>query len=441
MKPYGIALIGCGTVGTGVARLLVEQGPRLAARAGRPLQLRRVVVRDPAKARDAVVPRDLVTADLQAVLTDPQVDVAVEVVGGVGWARQAVLDLLAAGKDVVTANKALLATHGAAVFDAARRHERAIAFEASVAGGIPIIAALKESLSANQILSVQGILNGTCNFILTGMGERGASYAEMLAEAQRLGYAEADPTFDVDGIDAAHKLAILVRLAFGVTVPLAAVAHRGIRNLQQMDLRYANELGYKIKLVAEAWQQEGQLALHVSPLLVKHMAPLAQVRNTYNAIHIVGDVVGDTLYYGKGAGQMPTASAVVADVIDMAVGRAQQTFRTLRLWEGDRSDLQLRPVETVRSRYYVRLLVQDRPGTLADVTRVLANHHISISSVVQHESSDEHEGDVVPLIIMTHTAATGVFSAAMAEMERLPSVAAPSAYYPVADYVVPRSGL
>jgi homoserine dehydrogenase len=385
------------------------------------------------------VPRDLITADLRTVLTDPQVDVAVEVVGGVDWAKRAVLDLLAAGKDVVTANKALLAVHGAEVFDAARRHERAVAFEASVAGGIPIIAALKESLSANQILSVQGILNGTSNFILTGMSERGVSYAEMLAEAQRLGYAEADPTFDVDGIDAAHKLAILVRLAFGVTVPLSAVAHRGIRNIQQMDLRYANELGYKVKLVAEAWQQENQLALHVSPLLVRHMAPLAQVRNTYNAIHIVGDVVGDTLYYGRGAGQMPTASAVVADVIDMAVGRAQQTFRALRLWEDDRGDLTLRPVATVRSRYYVRLVVKDRPGVLADVARGLANHQISISSVVQHESSDEHEGDVVPLIIMTHTAATGVFAAAMDELERLPTVTAPSAFYPVADYDLPRS--
>jgi len=433
MEPLGIALIGCGTVGAGVARLLLEQAARLAARAGRPLALRRVVVRDAAKPRGIALPPELVTTDLRAIFQDPSIHVAVEVVGGVDWARRAVLDLLAAGKDVVTANKALLAQHGAEVFDAARRHGRAVAFEASVAGGIPIIAALCQGLSANQILSLQGILNGTSNFILTGMSEQGLIYADALAEAQRRGYAEADPTFDVDGTDAAHKLAILAQIAFGMAVPVAAIARRGIANIQQADIHYAGELGYTIKLLAEAWLHERQLALHVSPVLLRHMAPLAQVRDAYNAIHVVGDAVGDTLYYGRGAGQMPTASAVVADLIDMAVGRAQRTFQTLRLWSGKDNDLTLRPPAAVRSRFYLRLFVQDQPGVLAEIARVLSEHHISISSLIQHEAPDDHEGDTVPLVIMTHTASTGSFTDAAAAMDRLASVTAPSVYYPVAD--------
>jgi homoserine dehydrogenase len=433
MKPLGIALIGCGTVGTGVAKLLLEHPDRLAARAGRPLALRRVVVRNPERRREVALPPQLLGTDLRAVLTDPTVDVAVEVVGGVDWARRAVLDLLAAGKDVVTANKALLAQHGAEVFDAARRHGRCVAFEASVAGGIPIIAALAQSLTANQIVSLQGILNGTSNFILTAMSEHGHSYAEALAEAQRRGYAEADPTLDVDGTDAAHKLAILAQIAFGATVPVSAISRHGIAGLHQADLRYASELGYTIKLLAEAWLHERQLALHVSPVLLRHMAPLAQVRDAYNAIHVVGDAVGDTLYYGRGAGQMPTASAVVADLIDLAVGRTPRTFQTLRLWSDNGQGPTLRSATTVRSRFYLRLFVQDQPGVLAEIAHVLARHHISISSLIQHEAPDDHEGDTVPLVIMTHTAPTGSFTEAVAAMDRLAVVTAPSVYYPVAD--------
>jgi homoserine dehydrogenase len=251
-EPLGIALIGCGTVGSGVARLLLEQPERLAARAARPLVLRRVVVRDANKQRPVRLPRELLTTDLHAVLRDPEIQIAVEVVGGVDWARQAVLALLEAGKEVVTANKALLALHGAEVFDAARKHGQAVAFEACVAGGVPIIAALAQSLAANQILSLQGILNGTCNFILTKMSENGVGYAEALAEAQRRGFAEADPTLDVDGTDATHKLAILAQIAYGVNVPVAAISRRGIANIDTIDIRFANELGYTIKLLAES---------------------------------------------------------------------------------------------------------------------------------------------------------------------------------------------
>jgi homoserine dehydrogenase len=432
-EPLGIALIGCGTVGGGVAHLLLEQSERLTDRAGRPLVLRRVVVRDPAKSRPVNLPRELVTTELQHVLRDPSVHVGVELVGGVDWARQAVLALLAAGKDVVTANKALLAQHGAEVFDAARQHGRAVVFEASVAGGVPIIAALAECLAANQIQSLQGILNGTCNFILTCMTENGQSYADALAEAQRRGYAEADPTLDVNGTDAAHKLAILVQIAFGLAVPVASIDRRGIADIDTLDIRFARELGYTVKLLAETWLNNQRLALHVSPVLLRRHAPLAMVRGAYNAIHVVGDVVGDALFAGQGAGQMPTASAVVADIIDLAVGRAQRTFTTLKLWSGQRNHIQLQSSTAVRSRFYLRLFVEDKPGVLADVTRVLAQHHISIASVIQHEAPEDEEGGHVHLVIMTHTALTGDFRAAVAELDRLPRIVSPSVYYPVGD--------
>ncbi len=437
--PLRVALLGCGTVGSGVARLLLEQGERLAARAGRPLRLRRVVVRDPEKPRDIALPAELLTTDVRAVLADPEVDVVAELVGGVDWARQAVLEALAAGKHVVTANKALLARHGAEVFDAARRHGRAVAFEASVAGGIPIIAALSESLAANQIQSLQGILNGTCNFILTEMSERGRSYDDAVTQAQRLGYAEADPTLDVDGTDAAHKLAILVQIAWGVTVPVGAMDRRGIADVQQIDIRFGHELGYTIKLLAEAWLSVGperQLAIHVEPTLLRHQLALAQVRGAHNAIRVVGDYVGDTFFSGPGAGQMPTASSVVADLIDVAVGRAQRTFQALRLWSDQSAHpngIVLRQSSTIRSRFYLRLLVADRIGVMAEVTRLLAEHRISIASIIQHEALDEQEGDTVPLVIMTHTVLSGDFRAAVAGLDALECVTGPSVYYPVAD--------
>jgi homoserine dehydrogenase len=433
MEALGIGLIGCGNVGGGVAKLLLDFPERMAARAGKRLELRRIVVRDLAKPRAVALPPGILTTDLTEVLNDPQIQIVVEVVGGTDHAKRSVLESLAAGKHVVTANKALVAEHGAEIFDTGRRHSRAVAFEASVGGGIPIIAALSQSLAANQILSLQGILNGTCNFILTSMSEQGQSYSAALAEAQRRGYAEADPSFDVDGVDAAHKLAILAQIAFGVAVPVGAIPRRGIANMQQADIRFAHELGYTIKLLAEAWHQEHQLALHVSPVLLRHLSPLAQVRDAYNAVHVVGDAVGDTLYYGRGAGQMPTASAVVADIIDLAVGRAQRTFQTLRLWSGNGQPTSIQAPGTVRSRFYLRLMVQDRPGVLAEVASLLAQRHISISSVIQHEALDEHEGASVPLVMMTHSTVTVDFGATVAEIDRHGCVSAPSVYYPVAD--------
>jgi homoserine dehydrogenase len=439
-----------------VAKLLLEQPERLARRAGRPLALRRVVVRDPAKPRPVVLPPGLVTTDPRDVLTDPGVDVVVELIGGTTAARRLVLDGLAAGKHVVTANKALLAEAGAEVFEAARAAGRAVCFEAAVAGGVPIIRALGESLAANQVTAIQGILNGTSNFILTSMAERGMSYPAALAEAQRLGYAEADPTLDVDGSDAAHKLAVLAQIAFGVAARPDQIERQGIDTLDAQDIRFAAELGYTIKLLAEAWTSEAEsqagksprrqagggegvrpdgaktVALHVAPVLLRRTDLLAQVRGAFNAVSVHGDVVGETLYQGPGAGMMPTASSVVADLIDLAVGRAQATFAAAKLWSREGKGFVVEPVERVRSRFYLRLTVADRPGVLADITRILADEGISISSVVQHEAG-EGATEPVPLVILTHTAETGRFRAALRRIDALPAVAAPAVSYSMGD--------
>jgi homoserine dehydrogenase len=430
-------------VGGGVADILLRHQDRLAARAGRPIALRRVVVRAPQKPREPAIPRELITTDHAAAIHDPAVHVVVELIGGTTVAKKVVLDALAAGKHVVTANKALLADAGTEIFEAARKAERAVCFEAAVAGGVPIIRALGESLAANQVTAIQGILNGTSNFILTAMAERGLSYPDALAEAQKLGYAEADPTLDVDGSDAAHKLAVLAQIAFGVPAKPHEIERHGIDKLDAMDIRFAHELGYTIKLLAEAWTDlasggrqppEGpkQVALHVAPVLLRHTDLLAQVRGAYNAILVHGDIVGETLYQGPGAGRMPTASSVVADLIDLAVGRAQRTFAAAQLWSKTSKGFTVEPTERVRSRFYLRLLVADKPGVLADVTRILADEQISISSVVQHEAP-EGNGATVPLVIVTHYAETGRFKFALAKINRLTSVAAPAVYFSMGD--------
>jgi len=454
-EPLGVALVGCGTVGTGVARILLDHADRLTRRAGRPLALRAVVVRDPGKPRAVALPAGLLATDPAAALADPAVHVVAELMGGTTAAKAVVLAALAAGKHVVTANKALLAEAGAEIFEAARRAERTVCFEAAVAGGVPIIRALAESLAANQVTAIQGILNGTSNFILTAMAERGMTYPAALAEAQRLGYAEADPTLDVDGSDAAHKLAILAQIAFGVAAKPHEIERQGIDTLDAMDIRFAAELGYTIKLLAEAWTGESSgvvgwrggaepttppphhpttrtVALHVAPVLLRHTDLLAQVRGAYNAISVHGDLVGETLYQGPGAGMMPTASSVVADLIDLAVGRAQRTFAAAKLWGREGTGFAVEPAERVRSRFYLRLLVADRPGVLADITRILADEQISVSGVVQHEAG-EGASEPVPLVLVTHTAETGRFKAALGKIDRLPAAAAPAVFYAMGD--------
>lgn len=438
-EPLGVAVVGCGTVGTGVVKILTEHAGRLEQRSGRPISLRRVVVRDPSKARGVSLPAGVLGTDFAPVLRDPTVHVVMELMGGTTTAKQVVLDSLAAGKHVITANKALLADAGGEVFAAARAAERAVCFEAAVAGGVPIIRALAESLAANQVTSIQAILNGTSNFILTAMADGGRNYADALAEAQRLGFAEADPTLDVDGSDAAHKLAVLAQIAFGVAARPHEIERQGIDHIEAMDIRFAGELGYVIKLLAEAWvsptdsPDKSTVALHVAPVMVRKTDMLAQVRGAYNAIQVIGDVVGETLYQGPGAGMMPTASSVVADLIDLAVGRAQKTFTAARLWSGADRGFSIEPSEKVRSRFYLRLLVRDQPGVLADVCRALADQQISISSVIQHEAREDHPEQLVPLVIMTHYAETGRFRSAVKVIDTHPSMGEKAVAYSVDD--------
>lgn len=399
-----VAIVGMGTVGTGVARLLLDHGDRTARHAGRTLWVQHVVVRDPNKHRDADMPAGVITTDLQRVLDDPDVKIVAQLIGGLEPARTIMLKLLENGKDVVTANKALLSKHGPELFDRARELGRTIAFEASVAGGIPIIANISQCLAANQIQSLQAILNGTSNYIITNMQERGEAYEDAVAEAQRLGFAEADPTMDVDGSDAAQKLAILAHLAFGARVDWNEIPRRGIDSLQAIDLQYATEMGFSLKLLAVARLVDSGLELHVSPTLIRKGLPLAEVRENYNAVSVEGDAVGPVFFHGQGAGQMPTASAVVADLIDVAVGRAAITFGNLKLWSKQPPRVDVNDYDQSESKFYYRFDVLDRPGVLSQIADVLGKNDISIASVHQYDRDKNHQTGTVPLVIVTHAA-------------------------------------
>jgi len=419
MKSAKVAIVGLGTIGSGVARLLLENGPRIARHAAVPIELVHIVDTDLSRPRDVTLPEGLLTDDLSKVLDDQEITTVVQLIGGLEPARTIMLRLLENGKDVITANKALLAEHGPELFDRARQLGRSIAFEAAVAGGIPIIAAISECLTANQIQSIHAILNGTSNFILTEMEGRGLPYAAAVAEAQKRGLAEADPTMDVDGSDAAQKLAILAHLAFGARVDWHGIPRAGIDTVDVADMRYARELGYSIKLLAVANLVSEGLELHVSPTLVRRGRSLAEVRGAYNAIRVLGDAVGRVFFQGLGAGQMPTASAVVADLIDTVVGRAAITFRTLDLWSDNReAPVAIRDPATVPGRFYLRFNVDDRPGVLAEIAGVLGWHEISIASVIQHETEPESDG-IVPLVIMTHLAPAGAMSQALQTIDQL----------------------
>lgn len=426
------ALIGLGTVGVGVARLLLLHRERLERRVGRRLELAKVVVRDLAKPRDVQLPKDLLTSDLNEVLKDDSIQVVGQLIGGVEEAERVMKLLLDSGKDVVTANKALLAARGAEMFRYARDRGRSIAFEASVAGGIPIVAALGQSLAGNEFQSIRGILNGTCNYIISEM-EAGADYADAVREAQRLGYAEADPTMDVDGADAAQKLAILAQLAFGADVPWEEIPRVGIDRLQTIDMQYAAELGYRIRLLACAERHEDALDLFVCPTLVRQGRPLAEVREAFNAISIRGDYVGRVFFQGQGAGREPTASAVMGDLLDSAVGRAQMTFRSLDLWNDQPADVRFREPHLSKSRFYLRFAIEDHPGVLAEIAGVLGEHGISIASVVQHETSEEAGDEAVPLVIVTHYAQAGALDKALERIDASESVKAHSVRMRIMD--------
>jgi homoserine dehydrogenase len=422
MNTVKVAIVGFGTIGSGVARILLEHGERIARHAGKRLELVQVVDPDTARPRNISLPPGLLTDDLSKVLNNPEIAAVVQLIGGLEPDRTIMLKLLESGKDVITANKALLAQHGPELFDRARQLGRSIAFEAAVAGGIPIIAAISESFSANQIESIHAILNGTSNFILTQMEEHNSDYDAALGEAQQRGYAEANPAMDVDGSDAAQKLAILAHLGFGAEVNWRDIPRTGIDTVEVADMRYARELGYSIKLLAVANLVPEGLELHVSPTLVRRGSPLAEVRGAFNAIRVVGDAVGKVFFQGLGAGQMPTASAVVADLISTVVGRTAITFRTLELWSNQRqARVTPRDPAEVPGRFYLRYNVDDRPGVMAEIAGILGRHRISIASVIQHETEEE-SADVVPLVFMTHTAPEGAMIEAMKAIDKLSSV-------------------
>lgn len=440
-EPVNVAIVGMGTVGTGVARVLLDQPDRLERRSGRPMRLVKAVVRDRNKARGLQLPAGVLTTDAAEIVRDRSIQVVVHLIGGIHPARESMLELLEAGKDIVTANKALLCEYGDEIFARARELGRTVAFEASVAGGIPIIATIGQCLASNQITSIAGILNGTTNFILTQMAQQHWSYVDALKKAQELGYAEADPTLDVDGTDAAQKLVLLTQLAFGVKVKLSDFPRQGIDSLDLADLRYADELGYTFKLLATSRLVNGQLEMHVQPTLVRHHTPLAEVHGAFNAIALTGDVVGETYYLGAGAGQMPTASAVVADLIDTVSGRTKLTFPRLEIWRSP-PPYPLRKKSEFASRFYLRFNVEDRPHVLADIADILGRYNISIASVMQHEAPDVDNGHTalnaiargtVPLVIMTHRTAEGDMRAAELELARLASVRPPHVCLRVAN--------
>ena len=434
--PLQIAIVGLGNVGTGVAKILTQHPERIQQRAGRSIEIRRAVVRNLGKKRDVVLPQGVLTDDLQSVIQDPKIQVAVELMGGIHPAREVVLGLLEAGKDVVTANKALLCQCGDEIFATARRFGRTVCFEAAVAGGIPIIAAVGQSMAANQIVGIQAILNGTTNYILTEMLFRGQTYADALRDAQELGYAEVDPTLDVNGTDAAQKLGILAQLAFGTKVTANEFHVTGIDKLEQVDIKYATSLGYVIKLLAHVKLIGGKLEMSVRATLIRNDRPLSQIHGPFNAISLEGDVVGSVWYSGRGAGQLPTASAVTADIIDLAIGRAQLTFAQLDLWRST-PEFPLIDPQAVTSRYFLRLSVEDRPNVMAEVTGVLGRHGISLATVIQPEAPEVDAASsavpIVPLIIMTHRTTAGNLAAAERDLDRLASVRSPRMVLAVAD--------
>ncbi|MCY3018978.1 MAG: homoserine dehydrogenase [Planctomycetota bacterium] len=414
-KPFRVGILGCGTVGTGTAKIMLESRPSLKDKTGLDIRLHRVAEKDQAKARASGFDRKLFTDDALAVCNDPEIDLVVEVIGGIEPARTFILAALKAGKAVVTANKALLATHGKEIFKAALASKTSVGFEASVCGGVPVIAAIRDGLVANRIESIHGILNGTTNYILTRMIQNGAPYADALREAQAKGYAEANPANDVKGLDAAHKLTLLANLAFHSTFAFADIHAEGIDAVNIEDVRFAAELGYSLKLLAIAKRQAAGVELRVHPTLIPNSQPLANVRDVFNAILVRGDATGDVMLYGRGAGMMPTGSAIVADIVDAARGSARQAFTKLQFFQNPRADLPVIPIGRITSRYYVRFCVVDKPGVMGKIATMLGQHGISIASVMQKEP---HESGDVPVVILTHATVENRFQAALREIAR-----------------------
>ncbi len=425
MKPIRIGLLGLGTVGTGMVRVLYSHREELEEKIGAPVVLSAVVDRELTNPRKGLALDELpLTADPAKALDDPSVDIVVELIGGLEPARSFILRALANGKHVVTANKALLATHGEELYAEARRQGRMLAFEAAVAGAIPLIRSVKEGLVANRITSLYGIVNGTSNYILSKMTDEGQEFSRVLAEAQAKGYAEADPTYDVEGVDSAHKLQILATLAFRTSVKLKDIYVEGITKITPQDILLAREMGFRIKLLAIAKAGNGTLELRVHPTMISDRSPLSAVTGVFNAVFLNGDVVNDLMFYGRGAGQMPTASSVWADIVEiarrLAAGQAAvpQDLPVL-----GRKPLTLKPMEEVLSSYYLNVSALDQPAVLAQIAGILGKHQISIASVIQKL---RHHAKAVPVVMMTHEAQEGSMQKALQEIDTLQVIVAPT---------------
>ena len=414
-NPVRVGVLGCGNVGAALVRLLTDEGDAIEARTGLRLEVARVAVRNVAKERPVSLADGVLTNDAADVVSDPAIDVVVEMIGGIEPARTLVLDALKAGKPVVTANKELLANVGADLFAAAEAAGRDLLFEAAVAGGIPIIRPLRESLVGERIRRVMGIVNGTTNFILTRMSEEGAAYAEALAEAQSLGYAERDPTADVEGYDAGAKAAILASIAFGASVVAGDVYHEGISGVTVGDIQFAHRLGYEVKLLAIADQgDDGRIAVRVHPAMIPREHPLASVRDSFNAVFVEGDAVGQLMFYGRGAGGMPTGSAVLGDLIDAAVNLRRGAHASV----GALPRATIRPIDEVRSEFYLNLEVADQAGVLHAVSGVFAEHGVSIRSMEQEDLADEGRDDA-RIVFITHDAPEAAVQSTLHDLRKL----------------------
>ena len=430
MKPIQVGLLGIGTVGSGTFEVLKRNQEEIQRRAGRPIQITMVADLDTARAQSIVGNAVKVVNDAHLVIANPEIDIVIELIGGYGIAKQLVMEAIAAGKHVVTANKALLAVHGTEIFAAAHKKGVMVAFEAAVAGGIPIIKALREGLSANRIQWVAGIINGTTNFILSEMRDKGLAFADVLKQAQALGYAEADPTFDIEGVDAAHKATIMAAIAFGVPVQFDKAYVEGITKLEAQDIRYAEQLGYRIKLLGISKRTGNGIELRVHPCLVPAKRLIANVEGAMNAVMVQADAVGTTLYYGKGAGSEPTASAVIADLVDVTrlhtadpLNRVPHLAFQPETFDQAKDQLPVLAMDQVVTSYYLRLRVADQAGVLAQITGIFAQAAISIDAVLQREAGEgENQTD---LIILTHDCEEAKMNQAIAQMQQLSSVLAP----------------
>jgi homoserine dehydrogenase len=427
-----IGLVGFGTVGAGVAKIILEDADYIESRTGVRLELATVVDLDTTTKRPVELPDGMLTDDIDTLLKDDSIDIGIELVGGTTFAKDLQLNILNSGKHVVTANKALLAKHGKELYAAAEKNDRCVAFEASCAGGIPIVSALRTGLAANRINAMYGILNGTCNYILSNMTATGLDFPVALKQAQEKGYAEADPTLDINGGDSAHKLVILGELAFGCEVTLDDIYTEGIENISIGDINSAREMGYTLKLLGIAERTGDKVSFRVNPAFVADDNPIARVDGPFNAISTFGHAVGQTMYFGRGAGMMPTASAIVADIIEVAMGNSQNLFKNINVRPAAEMGLTIDSIDNLVSRFYIRLMVLDTPGTFAAIGKCLADHQISISGLLQHEAHSEN--NLVSATVTTHENTQSSITAALADIAKLDAVQAEPVCIRIVDF-------